>query len=113
MSCKRLSRHARAEQDYYLYFSDTQTVTKEERMEFLRYDSHGGTVPAANPIYCGKKRYGQTGEVLRDAYFDMHGGWIGGHELTQDYLAKPCGVRPLREWFGDETVDRWLESPGK
>lgn len=83
MSCKRISRRARAEQDYWLYFSDIHEATEEERMDFLHYDTHGGDVPQGrvfrftdpagepllgpNPIYLGKVRreqYKGTGAFI-------------------------------------------------
>lgn len=125
MSCKRLSHNARGEQDYWLSFSDFKDVTEEERIDFLRYDSHGGEEPqerrpritlpfgepfnGLNPVLLGKKRYGQYGGMMRDGYFDMKGGWPGGLQVVSDYLTRePFNVRPLREWFGDEAVHRWL-----
>ncbi|KKL70532.1 hypothetical protein LCGC14_1885550 [marine sediment metagenome] len=133
MTCKRLSRKARAEQDYWLSFSDFKDVTEEERLDFLRYDSHGGEKPrerrprlhlpfgellrGKNPILLGKSRHGQLGNVkggkrggmMIDSYFDIKGGWPGGLYLVADYLTRePFNVRPLREWFGDEAVHRWL-----
>lgn len=80
-------------------------------MEFLRYDSHGGIVPTGNAILQGKRFHGMFGEVLRDGYFDMGGGWPGGLGVIADYLTRePFNVRPLREWFGDEAVHRWLSA---
>ena len=108
MSCKRLSGKARAEQDYWLSFSDTKTVSDAERLDFLHYDSHGGILEN-NPILLGKKRYGQYGEMMRDGYLDMKGGWPGGLCVVIDYVTRePFGVRPLIEWFGYGTVHRWL-----
>ncbi len=110
MSCKRLSRKARAEQDYWLSFADRK-ATNGERMEFLRYDSHGGERPSGNPILTGKSHHGMYGEMMRDGYFDMEGGWPGGLYVVADYLTRePFNVRPLREWFGDENVHRWLSA---
>ena len=133
MPCKKLKTKAQREQDYWLSFSDFKDVTEEERLDFLRYDSHGGTMPAeripriiapfgeklhgSNPIMLGKIRHGQMGNikggkrsgVMIDSYFDLEGGWVGGVYLIQDYLTRePFGIRPLREWFGDEAVHRWL-----
>lgn len=104
-------------------------------MDFLRYDSHGGEKPAGrvarvclpngemmrgdNPIILGKVRHGQMGHIkdgkrggiMIDSYFDLEGGWGGGIYLIEDYLTRePFGIRPLREWFGDETVHRWLSA---
>ena len=108
MTCKRLSRKARLEQDYWLSFAGREAIL-EERMEFLRYDSHGGERPSRNPILEGKSLHGMYGEVMRDGYFDMYGGWPGGLCVVADYLTRePFNVRPLREWFGDENVHRWL-----
>jgi len=112
MTCKKLKLATRAEQDYWLSFSDYEDVTEEERLDFLRYDSHGRTLPERgrfNPILLGKIRHGQSGEVLRDSYFDTHGGWIGGLLLVIDFLERePFQIRPLVEWFGHESVKRWL-----
>lgn len=111
MTCKRLSKRTRAEQDYWLSFSDRKEATNEERLDFLRYDSHGGVMPPDNPILFGKKRHGIYGEMMRDSYFDQHGGWGGGLELVEHYLSrKPEGLRPLCEWFGNEAVYRWLSA---
>ena len=108
MTCKRLSRKARAEQDYWLSFADC-VATEEERMEFLRYDSHGGEKLSGNPILQGKSFHGMFGEVMRDGYFDMEGGWPGGMYVVADYLTRePFNIRPLCEWFGDKAVHRWL-----
>ena len=135
MTCKRLSHRARAEQDYWLSFSDFKDVTEEERLDFLRYDSHGGEPPrerlprlrlpfgellyGKNPILLGKARHGQMGNVkggrrygmMIDSYSDMKGGWPGGLYIVSDYLTRePFNIRPLREWFGSKTVHRWLSA---
>ena len=81
MPCKRLRPKARAEQDFWLSFSDFKDATEEERMDFLRFDSHGGAEPSErvprvtdpfgvpycglNPILLGKKRHGQFKELYR------------------------------------------------
>ncbi len=89
-------------------FSDTKTASDAERLDFLRYDSHGGTLEN-NPILLGKKRHGQYGEVMRDGYFGVEGDWPGGLHVVADYVTRePGGIRPLIEWFGYETVHRWL-----
>ena len=107
----RVGRRSRKEQDYWLTFSDTKTATDAERRAFLDYDSRGGARPDRNPILFGKIRHGQIGEVLREMYFDLQGGWIGGLELLRDFRArKPFGLRSLREWFGDKAVERWLKA---
>ena len=108
MSCRRVSVRQRQEQDYWLLYADTLTATEEERLEFLRYDSHGGTTPKGNPIYLGKVRHGITGAVLSDSYFAQDGSWIGGLELVKDYQRRRFGLRSLREWFGGAAVLRWL-----
>jgi len=111
MSCKKLSRKARAEQDYWLSFADIKSATDQERLDFLRFDSHGIDRPLGNPILDGKIHHGQYGEMMRDAYFDTEGGWIGGLWLVADYVNRvPFGVRPLVEWFGPERVQRWCEA---
>lgn len=109
MSCKRLSRAARAEQDYWLSYSDCPTATEAERLDFLRFDSHGGGLND-NPILLGKIRHGQAGEVLRAAYEDRHGGWVGGLGLVLDYGTRHSsrGIKSLVEWFGPKAVHRWL-----
>ena len=111
MSCKKLSRKARDEQDYWLSFADIKDVTDQERLDFLRFDSHGTDRPSGNPILGGKIRHGQYGEMMRNSYFDTEGGWIGGLWLVTDYVNRvPFGVRPLVEWFGPERVQRWCET---
>lgn len=108
MSCKKLSNKARAEQDYWLSFSDIKAVNEVERMDFLRYDSHGGDL-FENSILLGKKRHGQYGEVMKAGYSGID--WPGGLYVIADYLTRePFSVRPLREWFGDEAVYRWLRA---
>jgi hypothetical protein len=111
MTCKRLSKETRIEQDYWLSFSDRKEATDDERLEFLRYDSHGGEKPNYNPILLGKRHHGIYGETMRDGYFDLQGGWPGGLYVVADYLTRqPFNVRPLREWFGNESVHRWLSA---
>ena len=98
----------RREQDYWLSFSDSPTASEDQRKEFFRFDSRGGPAPEGNPIWIGKARHGITGAVLRDSYFANDGSWIGGLEMVQDYRQRDFGLRSLREWFGEETVTRWL-----
>ncbi len=132
MSCKRVSTKARREQGYWISFSGHKDVTEEERLDFYRYDSHGGEPPlervvrqqlpfgedyySINPIMLGKKQHGMIGNtkggkrggLMIDWYFDEVG-WIGGLYMVEDFLTRePFGLRPLREWFGDEMVQRWL-----
>lgn len=114
MSCTRLSAHNRLEQDYWLSFAvgdRLPPVTDAQRLEFLRYDSHGGDVPHGNPILLGKARHGQFGSVLVESYFDLSAGWVGGANIVEDYIERePFQYRPLVEWFGPEAVERWLDA---
>lgn len=80
------------------------------RVEFFKYDTHGGKPPNKNPIYIAKNRYGQTGSLLIDSYFDLEGGWVGGVYLTWDYWNSKSGLRPLLEWFGSKNVARWVSA---
>lgn len=109
----KIRPRVRLEQDYWLSFSDFPQATEEERQDFHAYDSQGTPLPVrerVNPIYLGKVRHGQYGEVLRDSYFGLDGGWIGGINIVEDYLERePFQCRPLVEWFGEEAVRRWLE----
>lgn len=103
-----MKRKARAEQDYWLSFQENEDA-EEDRLEFFRYDSHGGSINPLNPVLVGKIRYGHTGEVLREARFDTEGGWVGGLQLVADYATRePFGIRPLVEWFGLEVVRGWV-----
>ena len=105
MSCKKLSARARAEQDYYLQLDGNKLEpTYEERMEFLRYDSHGGDIAGSNPVLVAKAHYGMYVKSLRDSYFDLDG-WPGGLEMLET-----CNRRLLLEAFGGETVSRWLQT---
>ena len=70
MTCKKLKTKARWEQDRWLSYLPTKSdpnvqyadvvmriPTEQERLDFLRYDSHGGKVapiPKGNPILAGK-----------------------------------------------------------
>ena len=140
MTCKRLRTKALWEQDRwlsYLYTKDDpysygqpvrRIPTHEERLEFLRFDSHGGETPVNNPIYQGKmaaavadtvkgadnpKKGGggwlpyadELGEIYYDGRY-----WPGGLEVMEDYLRRVCGIGPLRKVFGDEMVARWLRA---
>ena len=98
-----MKARVRAEQDFYLGFGDRKEATEAERVEFLRYDSTGGAIANDNPVYVGKKRYGQYGEMMRGARLDTDGGWVGGVNLLGSYP-----VRALKEWFGSEDVERWV-----
>lgn len=110
MSCKKVRLKHRQEQDYWLSFVPELSATEEERLEFLRFDSHGGQISLMNPILRGKKAHGIKGGTLLEEYFALDGSWPGGLWLVADYLSRPFDVRPLREWFGDEAVQRWEEA---
>jgi len=126
MSCKRISKRAKREQDYWLSFSDFPWTTKEERIDFLRFDSHGGetpnsrtihinNVPILNHIFLGKRRHDQFINIVRDSYCDMEGGWIGGLDIVAEEISTGIVYRdiknPFRFWitaFNEKTVYRWL-----
>ena len=115
MTCRKLSRRARAEQDYWLGLSDSKVATEVERLDFLRFDSHGGPAPIDNPILLGKRRHDQYVEMVRESYFDMNGGWPGGLAIVAEAIADGTAYRdpraPLRFWraaFGKAAVHRWL-----
>ena len=121
-----VGRRARLEQDYWFSFAADEwplPLTEHDRLEFFRYDSHGGKllprlmgegsslVVTTNPILLGKIRHGQCGEVLRQGYFARDGSWPGGLYVVMDYLERgPWTVRPLVEWFGAEVVEGWLQA---
>lgn len=145
MSCKRLRTKARWEQDRWLSYLPVKgdpniyenTIvrrlpTEQERMDFLRWDSHGSKVapiPADNIIRAGKHaaavadtekgmdnlKAGGGGwfpyaDELYDIYMDREREleWPGGFALMEDYLRRVCGLGPLRKQFGDEIVRNWL-----
>ncbi len=131
MTCKKLRTKTRWEQDRWLSYLPTKSdpnvqyadvvmriPTEQERMDFLRYDSHGGGIPADNPILAGKlaaRAVGDRGwfpyaDELLEIYLDpaREGEWPGGFALMEDYLWRTCGIVPLRKAFGDEIVQRWL-----
>ncbi len=145
MTCKKLKTKARWEQDRWLsylpikgdpnarYAEYFQCIpTEQERMDFLRFDSHGGKtapIPKGNPILAGKHaaavfdtpggsknpKVGGGGwfpyaDELKKIYLDptRENEWPGGFALMEDYLRRVCGLGPLRKEFGDEAVQRWL-----
>ena len=117
MTCRKLSRRARAEQDYWLSFSDIKTATEEERIEFLRFDSHGGPAWIDSPILFGKSRHDQYVGMVRESYFDMNAGWPGGLWIVAEAVATGTAYRdprtPMRFWrtaFSETTVRRWLHA---
>ena len=132
MPCRKLKVKARWEQDRWLSYlpeGPQRHVTHEQRIEFLRYDSHGGEAPKDNPILEGKhaaavadtakgsKGARKSGggwlpypDELVEMYFDGSGYWPGGLPLMEDYLRRVCGIGPLRRAFGDEAVARWLRA---
>jgi hypothetical protein len=142
MTCKKLRTKARWEQDKWLSYLSAKNSpnvqyanvvrrlpTEQERMDFLRYDSHGGEIPADNIILAGKRaavvadtekgatnsKSGGGGwfpyaDELYEIYMDPKQDylWVGGFALMEDYLRRVCGIAPLRKAFGDEVVRRWL-----
>ncbi len=130
MTCKKLRTKARWEQDRWLSYLPSKSdpnifegtivrrlPTDQERIDFLRFDSHGPTVapiPDGNIIMAGKlaaRAVGDSGwfpyvDVLVKLYFTPD--WPGGLPLMEDYLRRVCGLGPLRKHFGDEKVQRWL-----
>ena len=141
MTCKKVRLKALWEQDRWLsylpikdepytYGFVRRIPTREERLEFLRFDSHGREPPVDNPIYQGKtasvvadtakgadnlKPYGggwlPRPDELEELYFEDGGRyWPGGLEIMEDYLRRVCGIGPLRRIFGDEAVARWLRA---
>ncbi|KKL95305.1 hypothetical protein LCGC14_1855930 [marine sediment metagenome] len=129
MPCKKLRTKARWEQDKWLSYGSTTYATEEERLEFLRFDSHGGKVPLDNPIYEGKCA-SAVADTAKGAANPKKGGggwlpyadelkaimlapykkwaWPGGLMIMEDYLRRVCGIAPLRKEFGDEIVQHWL-----
>ncbi|KKL45390.1 hypothetical protein LCGC14_2356190 [marine sediment metagenome] len=112
MTCKTISAKARAEQDYWLTYNKEELASEEQRLEFLRYDSHSDFISETNPILVGKKWHGRQGEAYRDSYFSLDGGWIGGLHLYDYYLHRSSerGIKSLREWFGEEIVQQWKDT---
>ena len=129
MPCKKLRTKALWEQDRWLSYLPTKNdpnaqytnvvrrlPTAQERLDFLRYDSHGGDIPADNIILAGKlaaRVVGDTGwfpeaNELKNIYFGDDGYWPGGLAIMEDYLWRTCGIVPLRKEFGDDIVQRWL-----
>ena len=117
MACKKLRTKALWEQDRWLSYlapGPGRRVTREQRLEFLRFDSHGGESPVDNPILAGKlaaRAIGDSGwfpnpDELLEIYSTDY--WPGGYALMEDYLRRVCGISPLRKAFGDEAVARWL-----
>lgn len=103
MSCRRLSRRARQEQDFWLAYAPHEPEpTEDQRLEFLRFDSHGGPAPSQNPIYVGKCRYGMLGEFMREWRWSGDPSWPGGIEILS---WEP--VRTLIDWFGYQSVNSW------
>ena len=103
-------RRARAEQDYWLSWGDSEPIVAEgDREEFHLFDSRGGRKPVNNLIYQGKQAHGRLGEMYKhDFLFSRAGEWMGGLELYALMLTKkPFGLRSLREWFGEEPIRRW------
>lgn len=105
MSCKKLSQRARDEQDFWLLYAPYEPEpTLEQRLEFLQFDSHGGTAPMKNPIYIGKCRYGMWGEFYRDWRFNDTLGWCGVDVLGEQPL------RALIDWFDRGSVEDWASA---
>ncbi len=145
MTCKKLRTKARWEQDRWLSYLPTKddpnaryadvfqrVPTEQERLDFLRFDSHGGKIapiPRGNPILAGKRaaavfdtpkgarkdRVGGGGwlpyvDELKEIYLGEsdRNYWPAGLMIMEDYLRRVCGLGPLRKAFGDEIVRRWL-----
>ncbi len=145
MQCKRVRTKARWEQDKWLSYLPTKSdpnvqyaevvyriPTEQERLDFLRYDSHGQGIPKErwpNPILAGKQdscvadtdkgadnpKKGGGGwfpypDELYEIYMDpaRQREWLGGYALMEDYLRRVIGLAHLRKQFGDEIVQRWL-----
>ena len=132
MACKKLRTKTLWEQDRWLSYlapGPERRVTHEQRLEFLRFDSHGGEPPKNNPVLKGKHassvadtdkgasnpKKGGGGwfpyaDELGEIYFDNSKYWPGGYALMEDYLRRVCGINPLRKVFGDASVARWLRA---
>ena len=113
MSCKRLRPKARREQDFYLQWAAHQP-TEEERLEFLRYDSHGSTIPPhGNPVFDGKSDYGLLVAEWKNAYQvapGYEGVWPGGMYLVKEEYSNRRFMLMLIREFGQSTVKRWLRA---
>lgn len=122
MSCKRLRHKTRAEQDFYLQWA-SRAPTEAERLEFLRYDSHGGApLPDDNPVLEGKTMYHLLATEWRRAYLDKpgyEGMWPGGMWLVieerdnarfQSMLQREFGPNRVRKWFKAawDLLFRWI-----
>ena len=110
MSCRKIRDKTRVEQDFYLQWA-SRVPTDEERLEFLRYDSHGGVKPAANPILEGKTNYHLLATEWLNAYFlkpGYEGVWPGGMWLVIEERGNPRFLAMLLREFGDEAVLRWF-----
>lgn len=108
MTCKRVSTRAREEQDYYLrHDGQARPPTEEERLEFLRYDSHGGDITWSNPIYVAKSHYGISVNLLKDSY--LSDGWPGGLCVVDEILRTTGDLRFVVEALGERVVSGWLE----
>lgn len=94
-----ITRRARAEQDFYLSFlveSEVFDATEEQREEFYRYDSEGGSISRDNPLLLAKARYGQTISVIKDGISDPWF-WCSTYpELCEAFADRP---RVLQEVF--------------
>ncbi len=145
MTCKKLRAKARWEQDRWLGYLSVKggpniyenTIIRrlpieQERMEFLRWDSHGSKaspISKDNIIRAGKHAAGvfdtekgatnskvggggwvpyadELKEILLAPYEKW--AWPGGLAILEDYLRRVCGLGPLRKQFGDEIVRGWL-----
>ncbi len=115
MSCSTISDPARREQDRWLSYIG-KDATPEERLAFLRYDSHGAQagIAAGNPILEGKCYadavfgdgcVGWDIEWLMSVRFT--GEWPGGLWVIEDWINRPQFNR-LVEAFGTETVRGWV-----
>ncbi len=115
MSCKVISSRARTEQDYWLLWTWDEwdgNITEEQRLEFLRYDSHGGNISTFNPIYIGKSRHSIQGNMMVEEYFSGDTSWMGGicwYEIFYMAYGKR-GIKSLEEWFGIKTVEGWFDA---
>jgi len=114
MSCRRVRQRARAEQDFYLQWA-SRAPTEGERLEFLRFDSHGGNKPANNPILQGKTDYHLDATEWRNAYEvkpGYEGMWPGGLSLVVEERDNPRFLAMLEREFGVDAVRRWVNTQG-
>ena len=112
MTCKKLRTKTRAEQDFYLQWADRQ-ATEEERLEFLRYDSHGGVKPSNNPILAGKTDYHLLATEWLNAYKTLpgyEGVWPGGAWLVIEERDNKRFLSMLQREFGNEALLRWFKA---